>query len=198
MDSSLRVIDKKHLSATQWNKLLKCRDEFAHLVVSQAPASSPTKLILSWSNQTDQPDGRWGMALGNKHGASVVHVSWVGSTKQQSELSRSWATAIKAAMHTTGTSSPTVTAIQMDVSSDWVRALHRVGFRVARVTRQGVQWAESRELLTLLGRLPPTPRTHRELPCVTSIDSLLLGDHLVKQRVIREVSDAVPMYLSVR
>jgi hypothetical protein len=189
----LKLIPRRHVSSAQWDMMLQCRDKFAHVVGGDSSSTSKA-LVLSWNQKTDKPDGKFVVALGGQRvRAGVVHILWVGLG-----VGNRWVPLVtEAASLVMG--SRELKAVQLNVPTDTVQMLHRAGFRLGRVQKSHrLKVMEPASTLALMRRLPRQPRLHHELPCVTDIDSLLFADHLMKQRLVREVDSLVPMYLHMK
>jgi hypothetical protein len=190
----LREIARKDVSGAQWTTMLKVRERFSR-VLGNNNDLEPTSLIMTWSVAADKPDGHFAIALGTRSGNKSIRVLWIGVSTNVAIGGKQWAKWVREACKLRSSS---ITAIQLHVGIDMVRVLHRIGFRLAKSTRSGISWSEPPSLITLMKRLP-TPRTSKDLPALTHIDSLFFLDELARLKLTRSsnVEDDVPMYLKV-
>jgi len=190
IENMLHAIARKHVSPALWRDMLaKSQTRFKY-VYSSADESEPHTLVMTWNTRTNQPDGRFVVAFGTKLrcNAHSIRVLWIGTGGEYG-----WVHLLRQACKVRD---QRITSVQLCVRTDQVRDLHRLGFRVVKCRRSGVERSESGTLRSLMRRLP-RGRVHGDLPCVTDINSLLFRDQLMKLGLIHEIDEPIQMYLKV-
>jgi hypothetical protein len=188
----LRAIERKHVTASQWQKMLLSKERFT-TVIPQSITHEPDGvrvIVMSWNEKNDQPDGRFIVAFGRRTHTRAVKcqtILWVGF---HHSVRRRWTYLLRQACKI---QSPTlVQCVKLCIPPGYVRCLHRLGFRIVHTGK------ELQTLISLIQRLPDNERRSvNALPCITDINSLLFLEALVKMKLVKEMDDLVPMYLHV-